>query len=55
MIYYHISYLEKKIKELLVHTPNNLTFPTIFEYYSAIHLSNLLTNNDILRNIKKRL
>ena len=41
MIVNHILYLEKKIKELLVHTPNNLTFPTIFEYYSAIHLTNL--------------
>ena len=37
----HISYLEKNIKDLLKHPPNNLTWPTIFEYYSAIHLSNI--------------
>jgi len=41
MISDHISYLEKNINQLLIHTPNNLTWPTIFEYYSAIHLSKL--------------
>jgi hypothetical protein len=40
MLSNHISYLEQNIKQLLVHLPNNLTWPTIFEYYSAIHLSN---------------
>ena len=37
----HISFLEKNIKQLLFHTHNNLTFPTIFEYYSAIHLTKI--------------
>ena len=35
----HISYLEQSIQNLLYHSPNNLTWPTIFEYFCAINLS----------------
>jgi superfamily II DNA or RNA helicase len=39
MITNHISYLEQCLQNLFYHPPNNLTWPTIFEYFSAIHLS----------------
>jgi hypothetical protein len=39
MLSKHILYLEENIKQLLVHPPNNLTLPTVFEYYCARHLT----------------
>ena len=35
MIKQHLNYIENKVRNLLKSSQNNLTIPTIFEYYTA--------------------